>query len=639
MVSPTRDARWWLDTNEDDRADIIQDVAGQLWRALEPTRTEMFRWGNLYENMPMSWLSGRMYRRQQVASTVPMLSLNVAKSVVDTYVALLTKDQPKISFVTDGGDWDLQEKAKLLEKFTAGVMTAADLYDLAQQVAFDSAKFPFGAVKIYAQEGEDDEPPKIAIDRVLPWELLIGDFDSVYGNPKEFYHLRWVDRLALQEEYPDFAADLEAVSGKQFFDGQSGGYQDVTSQDVVVVVEAYHLPRTEGGKGGRATITCGDVILSDAPYLHSFSPFLLMHRQTPTTGIYGISLLKELAPIQLGINCLLRDIQRAQQLIVGHWLVGNGSTINTGAINDKIGGVIRYTGQTPVYYAPPQVAQEVYAHLDRLYSRAFEIVGISQMSAQAQKPPGLNSGKAMLVYADVQSQRFEPCYKLYQKFFLSAARQILALARDISKDHPGYEVKAIGKASMSVIKASDALLADHEFDLKLYPTNAFADDPAARLEQVQDMLAAQLIDPATAKRLMDMPDLDSEADMENASYNLVMSIVDRMLKDGKYIPPEPFMQLSDPADGGPGAITLVQRLYLKAKLGEVPEKRLELLRRWMTQAQGILSPPPPLQLASPSGGPASPSAGPATPLTPPTAGGPLGPAQTPQGPPPMVQAA
>jgi hypothetical protein len=626
-LSQLRDARWWIHDKDEDVASSVQSNAQQIWRDLSEERRAMFRFGNLYQSMPMHWAPGKRMRYRQAVKE-PRLSYNVCKAVVDTYASLITKDRPKVSFVTSKGNWKLQRKAKLLEKFVSGIMSATNFYEVAQEVVFDSSKFPFGAIKIYAEPGETKkDDPTIKVDRILPWELLIGEFDAIYGDPHEFYQIHSVDRLALMDEYPDKAGELESAGTGGFDEESGGGYSASTQNDVVVVLEAWHLPRVEGGDG-RHVITAGTVVLFDEPYTHVNSPFILLHRQKPMTGVFGLSLLRELAPIQIGINRLLRDIERAQALICGHWFIENNANVNTGTIDDRIGGMIRFTGSMPVYQAPTTVAGDVYQHLADLYNKAFEIVGVSQMTATSQKPPGLNSGKAMLVYADVQSQRFQPSYQLFQNFFIKAARQILTLTRDVTKTHPNFEAKSIGRASMDIIKAADALLDENEFDLELYPTNAFADDPAARLEQVQDMLAAGLLDPSTAKRLMDMPDLETEADYENASYNLVMSIVDRMIDKGKYIPPEPYMQLSDEQDGGPGAIRLVQLSYLKAKLDGVQEDRLDLLRRWISQANGIVNPTPPPQIPSPAAPPGLPKPG-----------GPLGPAATPPPPPPMVQQA
>jgi hypothetical protein len=621
IAKQATDARWWAsDRQESERGKLLHEVATALWRDLEPERLEMFRFGNLYSRMPQFWAPGTRNRHRASIRQSGGQPLNVAKSCTDTYVSLLTQDRPKVSFVTDRGSWKLQKQAKVQEKFIHGIMVSGGLYGQATQIAFDSAKFPFGAVQIFPK-AEKKGAPTIAVDRVLPWELLLGDFDSTYGDPKDYYRVRSVDRMALISEFEE-KKDLLATAGAGGFYDSHAGITDADKADAVVTCEAFHLPRFEGGDG-RHTITCGSIVLHDEPWKHAWSPYVLLHRQLPSTGIFGLSLLKELAPIQRSINRLMKDIERAQALIVGHWFIENGSSINTGTIDDRIGGFIRFNGSRPEYNAPVTVASDVYAHLDRLYQRAFEIVGISQMSAQSQLPAGMTAGKAILTYADVQTERFKPCYELYQDWFIRCARVILSLARDIAEEHSDFEVKSMGKRGMTVIKASDALMEEHEFDLELYPTNAFADDPSARLEMVQDMLAANLVSAADAKRLLDMPDLDALADYENASYDLTMQMIDDMLETGVYQPPEPFLALED-------SLKWVQLSYLKAKREGVEDARLDLLRRWMVSAQALSAPPP----TPPMGGPASTPPGAAQ-----QAGGPLGPAAPPPKAPPMVQAA
>jgi hypothetical protein len=38
---------------------------------------------------------------------------------------------------------------------------------------------------------------------------------------------------------------------------------------------------------------------------------------------------------------------------------------------------------------------EVYSHMERLFGKAYEIAGISELSATGKKPPGLESGAAL----------------------------------------------------------------------------------------------------------------------------------------------------------------------------------------------------------------------------------------------------
>jgi len=360
-------------------------------------------------------------------------------------------------------------------------------------------------------------------------------------------------------------------------------------------------------------ICCGDVVLLEEEWKRDSFPFVFLYRQQPNEGIWGMSLAQELSGLQLAVNKLLRDIQRAQALVVGHYLIDNSTEVNTGSISDRIGGFIRYRGTPPKYEAPPPVSDQNIAYLQQLWQRCFETIGISQQAAQSQKPAGLESGKAMQVYADIQSQRFKPSYEEYQHFFLRLGRQIIATANSMSEDgEDGFYVKAAGKTEMQAVRWADVGgLDEEEFLLKLYPTNAFSDDPAARLQQIQDMMTAGLLDAKAGRRLLEMPDIKEFENYENASYNLTMKIMGQILKGGEYIGPEPFMDLAE-------GIKLMQLGYLKGKLDGVPQGRLEGLSTWIAQAQAILIPtPPPGAPPGPPGAPPGPTGPPGAPPGPP----------------------
>ena len=96
-----------------------------------------------------------------------------------------------------------------------------------------------------------------------------------------------------------------------------------------------------------------------------------------------------------------------------------------------------------------------------------------------------------------------------------------------------FYVRAAGKTEMQAVRWADAGgLDDSEFVLKLYPTNALVDDPAARIQQVQDMMTAGIVDAKAGRRLLDMPDINEFEDYENANYNLTMKILHRIF-DGE----------------------------------------------------------------------------------------------------------
>jgi len=606
MAAYQRDVCWWTKENESRRAEIIYDVTGRLWRDLSPMRDACLTAARLYGNLPVLGLSPRLYRRRELGGNRRRLSLNVVKSVTDTYTALICKDQPKVEFLTSGGDWSLQRRAEFLTKFCDGTNYDQDVYMQAQQCVRDSALFGFGVVKFFVDD-HDEERPRVGVERVIPWEILVDDQEAAYGKPQNMYHVKFVDKLALMAEYPDLAAEI--------YGADSGAYEELGEAfdganlvEWTAVVEAWHLPRTSKSGDGRHVISCGNVILEDEEWTEKKFPFEFLYRQRPIQGMFGQSLADELAPLQVEIARLLQVIQRSQMTAVGHWLVEENARINTNAVNDVVGSIIRYAGAQPEFKAYQPVSNDVYAHLDRLWQRAFEVVGISPMAAQSQKPAGLNSGKALLVYADVQSDRFKPAYKEYQDWFRRIALQQVHLARRIDETSPGYKVKAINRKMMQTVAWADANLRDEEFELKIYEGNKLADEPAARLEIVQGMMNAGLISPEDGRRLLDFPDLEAYQSYEDASYDNVMRAADEMIENGRYFGPEPYMNLPD-------AVRRMQMCYLKARLDNVAEEKLDLIRRWIDEAAAMIPPPPG---EAPPPGPPQEGAG-----APPPEGGPL----------------
>ena len=243
-----REARWWTESGR--RAERLMDVAGHNYRSLEQTRSAMAINARMYSNQPIMGLTPRLYRNKAPTGKSNRLTLNLIKSVIDTYVSLITKDRPKVSFETSGGDWSLQQKAKLLEKFIDGIAYETGLEDLAPTIVRDSAIWGLGIVKVYLDT--DGPKPKIKIDRVFPHELLVDDQDAFYGEPQNMYQYRYVDRYALMERYPDLADKIKSA-------GPSGGFLDSSTMsttdgstqllDQVIVVEGWHLAAVPGEDG------------------------------------------------------------------------------------------------------------------------------------------------------------------------------------------------------------------------------------------------------------------------------------------------------------------------------------------------------------------------------------------------------
>lgn len=626
-AGPDKDGRWWReDLKDEDRYRVANAVFERVRAAQEPRIAKLLQLQRLYHNAPIRGAGTKF-----PTGVGERLALNVVKSCSDAFVAKITKDLPKPWFVTSGASWGEQQKAKDLDKYIEAQFHDTRFYEARSQAWLDACWSGTGILKPYYVVTEGDEATgkkpagRLLLDRILPYEVYVDDLDGLYGRPSQFWHTQRVDRMRLAWMFRDEPlkhAAIMAANAADDNDPRAADAFDDTVSDRLRVTEQWHLPSGPGADDGGHLMCINNATLFYEPWTYDYFPFLFVRRQFPPTGFWGISLAAELSGIQLEINILLSKIQRSHHLLgAGHWLVENGSRVDSHHLDNEIGSIIRYTGIRPELSVGMAVAPEIYQHLDRLYQRAFEITGISQLSAQSQKPAGLNSGKALDTFADIETERFAVASRNDQQVVLDAAKQYIDRIKELSEKVPDLVVKGHSKSSMVRLRWKDVKLDEESYVLKATPANALSSDPVEKMQQVQTMTDAGWIPPEKARRLLDYPDLEAYEDQEDASYSLVNDIVEKMLDDGEYFPPEPMMNLEE-------GIQIVQLRYLQAKRKGAPDNRLELLRRWMTDALNTQPPPPPAPMPPPPG----PPPGPMPPPMPPPPGD-VGPMPPPAAPP------
>lgn len=563
------------------------------------------------------------------------LSINVVASCSNTFVSMVTKDKPKVSFVTEGGNWSLQQRAKLLEKFVEGQFYESSVYQIAPMVALDGGGiFGTGWMKCFIRGA--GERARIVVERVLPWEIQIDDQDGQYGKPMTLYQRKWVDRFVLMRMYRDEPKKLDAIRrAKRSIDPHSGVANPLTAADQILVTEAWRLPSDDGDDDGRHAIVISTADLEDEEWPHPWFPFVTYQRQECPVGSWGISLADSLEGIQVEINTLLmRGSVAMRRCGAVHVLVPRGANVNTSKLDNDEGTIVEYDGpEAPtMQVAGNVVPAELYPQLDRLNTKAYEQEGIPQAQAQGDAPNNLESGKAYQTYLQATDRRMIVAIDNYHEMFRQLALRIVELGRIIVEDHnPKYAVKITQKrGGMKRVFFNKAQLDAEEYVLKLWPTNALSDEPGARMGQVEKLSDAGWIAPDQAKRLLNMPDTEMADDLENSSYDAVEDAIAAMLEDGRWKEPSPMLNIAQ-------AQRQVQNALNKADTDGAPEDRMQLLRDYLTSlgelTAGIGEPEAPQTMASAGGTPVA--AAPAPGVTPQMMGGaPPGPGGPAMGAPP-----
>lgn len=568
---------WWKSKKDEIFSNIFSYTSyldsNQTYRA-----TENVKFLKLYGNNDSLPMKTYNYARAESSSGVTnRVTMNVVQSMIDTVVSKITKNKPKPMFLTEGGDWSLQRKAKKLTQFIEGQFYSTDFYQKASTAFLHSCIFGTGALKIF-RNGAD-----IVVEHVFIDEIKIDDNESIYGEPRQMHQEKMVHKEVLKSIFPNKATYIDMV-GRD--DNQYMQYkpQYDTGTDMIKVIESWHLPSSKEAKDGRHTICIENQTLLDEDYDKSYFPFVFMRWGLRPLGFFGQGVGEQLQGLQLEINKILRTIQVSMHLVsIPKLFVEASSKIVTAHLNNKIGGIIKYAGTPPTPGQLGTIPPELFSHLDRLYGRCYEIVGISQLSATAAKPAGLNSGKALRIYNDIETERFMSVGMRYEQMFLDAAKQFIDLAREIdAEEETPLTVKVKTGKFMNSIKWKEVDIDEDKYLMQMFPTSALSQSPAGRLQDVQELLQAGFIAKEDAMKLLNFPDLDAFYNMQNAGLEDIERQIEMMIENGDYETPEPYQNLQL-------GLEKMQQAYLMYRSQGAPDERLELLRRWMADADALLA--------------------------------------------------
>lgn len=549
----------------------------------------------LYGNLNVLGLSSHTYsQNQSVGSVYDRVTLNVIQSCCDTVTQKIAKNKPKPTFLTSGGDWTLQKKAKLLDKYVVGQFSALDMYAKGQRTFLGSRIFGTGAVKFYKKDG------KICAEQVFIDELKVDNSEAMYGSPRSLYQTKFIPRELLVQMYPEFKQKImEAKKPEQLTPGHS------SLSTSILVCEAWHLPSGKDADDGLHVISIENEVLFYEKYEKDYFPFEFLIPNPRPLGFWGQGTAERLIGIQIGINKHLRTAETLFNLVTPHWLIEHGSKVVSAHMSNDLGRLVKYTGIKPDYQAPNPVPPQILEQIENLYRKAYEIEGVSQLGAQSKKPEGLDSGKALREFNDIEAERFMLVGQAYEQFFMGAAKQIIDLTKELYEEDNDYGVTVKGAKFMEQIKWADIDLEEDQYLMHIFPTSFLSQTPSGRLQDVQELIQAGFIDKANGMRLLDYPDLQEYMSLANAGIEDIENMIEAMVERGEPQTPEPFQALAL-------GIQMMQSAYLRGRSDRVPEAHLQLLLDWITQANRLLTPPP-APVMGPANMPATPGAAPGMP--------------------------
>lgn len=605
-------AEWWKAAADSQLAAELCGTAAYL----KTTQTYRIRQLavsiRLYSGLSVYSYAGATTSKMDRTKTLPddRPTFNLIQACTDTLVSRLTQSKPEPRFLTDGADYKKRHLAQELNRFILGEFYQTKAYQKGAKALKDCITMGTGVLKIY--RGDNN---KVCVDRVLETDLYCDDNDSLNGDPQQILQVKLVDRGRLMANSPRAKAALIASAPQSYPDNSVDSGR--TTADQVMVVEGWKLAsgpdkNAPGYVPGRHTLTMANGVIFDEPYHKTKYPFVFINYSDPFLGFWGQGLATQLFGTQLSINRIMYTITRAITLVgVPRYMVENSSKVVSAHLNNEIGVIVKYTGTMPQLQVANSNAPDLYAERDRLIDYGFKQCGVSSMQATSQKPAGLDSGEAIRTYDDISTDRFAALATKYENFYIELAYLITETAMEIADETGKYQTVYPNKDGTKEISLPQMGFLKDPFVIQCFTESSLPRQPAGRIQTITEQVQAGMMTIKEGRRLMRFPDLEQNEKLDNASEERIFQILDKIVEDGEYTMPDPFMDLEL------ATMLTVQyyNLYMAAKLEKEKEEMLiDFFNQVQTLVQGS-QPTAPTAMA-PAAPTANPMPAPTSPLVP-----------------------
>lgn len=264
-------------------------------------------------------------------------------------------------------------------------------------------------------------------------------------------------------------------------------------------------------------------------------PVLPIYYSTPETGNTSLSITDLIKGMQDEIDQLMVRIAEASQLTPANTvLIDSGTNLKVGSLKNGVGNVLQYdsASQNPPQIMTPQFISEQYnALIDDQIEKAYNFIGISQLSAQGKKTPGVNSGVGMATLEDIESDRFQT---LVDQYIGSYTRLAKLMMRMINKDKSIIEPSRYNLS----LKWEDVEKEYKKMRIQFSAADSLSKDPSEKLKQLQALAQAGIIPPSHIASLLELPDINRGYSVANNAFNATMTIIDACIYDDVYEVPD-----------------------------------------------------------------------------------------------------
>ena len=502
-------------------------------------------WASAYGNQKFDNVPKHFYK--SIENYIdPIMSFNIIKSIVDTLTSKVVSYRPSVRLITAGATEILQSKARTGEKFINSIMDK-ELISQQCEIFRDALIFGIAFLKIIVLKDS------IKFERVCPSNVVIDYISCLNSNPENIFQYSYMTKSQISKVFPD--VDVSKLK-----------------EELNCVYEGWST------SGKKHVISVDNVVLFEEDYDQEL-PFVMLKTKEDLLGLIGISMVSEIFTIQYEIDKVIEKIQANMDLLAVPFIAkpSNCKISDDFLTNNKNAKILEFEGsQPPTVITPNGFSQQEYQYLADLINKAYELSGISQLSATSRKPEGLSSGVALRTYHDFESERFVVTHRKWEEFFQNIGKKILELAPD---------EMAVNIANKNNIAKVQKFNLDElqDYEVLVYTQNSLARTVSGRLQQITDMLTGRLIDIKEARNLLQLPDIEKNDILNTSQVDLLEEIFESFLNGGDYIEPVQYQDLEL-------AIDLGIKYYLRGRLNKEDVEGLNKVLMFIEECKEMLAP-------------------------------------------------
>ena len=483
----------------------------------ESRLSKYYRNYNYYNNTPAGTLKGirnpsivGLYNIDESPENDTTLtpSINVIKSCIDTLTSKIAQSKVRPFFNCINGTFKDINVCKNAQQYFDQYFDIEEVNKKVSMAFRDACIFDHGVIYV------DSETKSIT--KALPWQVFVRPAELTYNNITRAYYCQNDYPVSmLPEKYRNKV--LKANEDQEYV--TYGIYYDTVDQCKAVYISELDFVEIEKYEGNRV-------------------PFIFLWYNNPIHGGSSVSVVDMLYGIQCEVNTLMAKVKDASQLSPAlTFFLPDDATIKSTQLNNRVGNVITYKATSdmsgsPVTVATPNFIDSQYIELiNNLKETAYEMVGISQLSAQSKKPSGLNSGIALQTVEDVESERFEEQLNQVIRCYVEIAKTCLRV-------FPKEETILPDTPNRLDVRWGDIVDEEKKMQIQFSAADSLSKDPSTKLQQLQSLAQVGVIPQERIAQFMELPDLEGGYSLSNNAINAVLSVIRDCIESDNYDVPD-----------------------------------------------------------------------------------------------------